>query len=173
MRGGTLVIKGNAGDWLGAHMIGGRITVLGSAGNFVGSGYRGEKQGMAGGTILIKGNAGRAVGARMKGGFIAVGGDCEEALGYGMLNGTIVVAGYAGIRVGSNMKKGTIILLEAAKLSPVFYYNCIYWPTFWRLLYTDLKSRGFPLSASCEIAAFKRYRGDANEGGDGEILICQ
>ena len=48
MRGGTLVIKGNAGDWLGAHMIGGRITVLGSAGNFVGSGFRGEKQVMSG-----------------------------------------------------------------------------------------------------------------------------
>ena len=173
MRGGTLMVEGDAGDWLGAHMIGGRISVSGSAGSYIGSGYLGEKEGMTGGTILIKGNAGRAVGARMKGGLIAVGGDCEELLGYGILIVSIIAAGKAGIRAGANMKKGTIILLEAAELSPLFYYNCTYEPTFWRLFYKDLKSRGLSIPKYCESAAFKRYRGDANEGGDGEVLVCQ
>lgn len=173
MRGGSLVVKGNAGDWLGAHMTGGKIAVSGSAGHFIGAGWRGEKQGMTGGTILIKGNAGRAVGARMKGGLIAVGGDCEEVLGYGMLNGTIVVKGNAGIRIGSNMKKGMIILLTSAELLPVFHYNCTYQPTFWKVLCKDLKSKGFVFPLSCETAAFKLYLGDANEKGEGEILVRQ
>lgn len=173
MKNGSLVIKGDAGDWLGTHMAGGRITVLGSAGHFIGSGYRGKTEGMTGGTILIKENAGRMVGARMRGGLIAVGGDCEDELGYKMLEGTIVVAGNSGMGIGANMKKGTIILLKTAKLLPVFYYNCNYQPTFWGLLRKDLQSKGFNLLESSENALFKRYRGDANEGGRGEVLICQ
>lgn len=173
MKNGSLVIKGDAGDWLGAHMAGGRITVLGSAGHFIGSGYRGKTEGMTGGTILIKGNAGRMVGAKMRGGLIAVGEDCEDELGYRMLEGTIVVTGNPGIRIGANMKKGTIILLKTAKLLPIFYYNCSYRPTFWRLLRKDLQSKGLDFLESSENALFKRYIGDANEGGRGEVLICQ
>lgn len=173
MKGGSLVIKGDAGDWLGAHMAAGNIVVSGSAGHYIGSGWRGEKQGMTGGTILIKGSAGQRAGARMKGGLVAVGGDCGDVPGYGMLNGTILIAGTAGVRVGANMSGGTIILLKATGLLPVFYYNCTYRPPFWRVLHKDLAAKEFPFPESCEEAVFKRYRGDANEGGKGEIFVCQ
>lgn len=172
MRGGTLVIQGNAGDWLGAHMEGGQIRVEGSAGHFVGAAYRGKNKGMTGGTILIGGNAGQMLGARMRRGLIAVGGDCGDMPGFGMLAGTILIRGTPGIRVGAKMQRGTVILFQPKGLLPTFYYNCTYRLPSWRLLYAQLIREGFLLPASYQDLSFRRYSGDANEGGKGEILIC-
>lgn len=172
MRGGTLVIQGNAADWLGAHMEGGHIRVAGSAGHFVGAAYRGKNKGMTGGTILIEGNAGQMLGARMRRGLIAVGGDCGDMPGFGMLAGTILIRGTPGIRVGAKMQRGTVILFQPQGLLPTFYYNCIYQPPFWKLLYEQLLREAFSLPASYGDVSFRRYSGDANEGGKGEILIC-
>ncbi len=171
MRGGTLVIQGNAGDWLGAHMVGGLIRVEGSAGHFTGASYRGEKKGMTGGTILIGGNAGQMLGAHMRRGLIAVEGDCEDMPGFGMLAGTVLVRGNAGIRAGAKMQRGTLIFLQPQTLLPTFYYNCTYRPASWMLLYAQLSRAGFSLPASYQEISFRRYSGDANEGGRGEILI--
>ncbi|MEL7567084.1 MAG: formylmethanofuran dehydrogenase subunit C [Dehalobacterium sp.] len=173
MCGGSILIKGNAGDWLGAHMKGGQIIVAGSAGHFVGGAYRGEVQGMTGGLIIIKGNAGQMPGARMRRGLIAVGGDCGDAAGFKMLAGTILIAGHAGMRTGANMRRGTIILLKPADLLPAFYYNCQYHPVFWKLLYQELRQKGFILPDDHRDLLFKRFSGDAIEGGKGEILTCQ
>ena len=172
MRGGILRIKGNAGDWLGAHMEGGQITVEGSAGHFVGMAYRGKTQGMSGGTILIQGNAGQMVGSRMRRGLIAVGGDCGDVPGFKMVAGTVLVVGASGIRVGANMIRGSIILLQPTELLPTFYYNCRYRSVFWRLLYQELQQKGFHLPESYRDILFKRFSGDAHEGGKGEILLC-
>jgi len=173
MRGGILRIKGNAGDWLGAHMEGGQILVEGSAGHFTGAAYRGKTQGMSGGSILIRGNAGQMAGSRMRRGLLAIGGDCGDAPGFKMLAGTLLIAGNSGIRAGSNMRRGTIIFLQPIKLLPTFYYNCCYRPIFWGLLVQELRSKGFDLSESASEAFFRRFSGDANEGGKGEILLCQ
>ena len=172
MRGGTLLIQENAADWLGAHMEGGHIQVKGSAGHFVGSAYRGKTKGMIGGTILIGGNAGQMLGARMGRGLIAVEGDCGDVPGYGMMAGTILIQGTPGIRVGARMHRGTVILFHPKVLLPTFYYNCTYKLPFWNLLYNQLIREGFSLSASYQDVSFRRYSGDANEGGKGEILIC-
>lgn len=173
MRGGKLRIKGDAGDWLGAHMAGGQITVEGSAGHFIGASYRGLHQGMTGGTILVNGNAGQMLGSRMRSGLIAVGGNCGDVPGFKMLAGTIIVVGSSGIRVGANMTRGSIILLQPTELLPSFYYNCCYQPVFWRLLYQDLQEKEFILPEYYKDVSFQRFSGDANEGGKGEILICQ
>jgi formylmethanofuran dehydrogenase subunit C len=173
MRGGTLVIKGNAGDWLGAHMENGLIKVEGSAGNFTGAAYRGKNKGMTGGTILIAGNAGQMPGARMRRGLIAIGGDCGDMPGFGMLAGTILIRGMAGIRVGAKMVRGTVILFQPQVLLPTFYYNCTCRLTTWSLLYKHLNRVGFFLPEPYQDMPFRRYSGDANEGGKGEILICQ
>lgn len=173
MRGGKLRIKGDAGDWLGAHMEGGQITVEGSAGHFIGASYRGRHQGMTGGTILVNGNAGQMIGSRMRSGLIAVGGNCGDVPGFKMLAGTIIVVGSSGIRVGVNMIRGSIILLQPTELLPSFYYNSRYQPVFWRLLYQDLQKKGFKLPGPYKEVCFQRFSGDANEGGKGEILICQ
>lgn len=173
MRGGKLQIIGDAGDWLGAHMEGGQITVEGSAGHFIGASYRGLHQGMTGGTILVHGNAGQMLGSRMRGGLIAVGGKCGDVPGFKMLAGTIIVVGSSGIRVGVNMIRGSIILLQPTELLPSFYYNCAYRPEFWGLLYKELQQKNFNLPDSYRGIQFKRYSGDAQEGGKGEILLCQ
>ncbi|MDK2895872.1 MAG: formylmethanofuran dehydrogenase subunit [Moorella sp. (in: firmicutes)] len=172
MRGGTLVIQGQAGDWLGAHMQGGKILVQGSAGNFVGAAYRGYKTGMKGGTIIIRDGAGQMLGARMRRGVIAVGGDCGDFAGFGMAAGTVVVGGTPGLWVGARMKRGTIILLQPGELLPTFYYDCTFEPLFWRLLYNYLQQEGFSLPLPGREMSFKRFSGDANEGGKGEILVC-
>lgn len=172
MRGGTLLIQENAADWLGAHMEGGHIRVKGSVGHFVGSAYRGKTKGMTGGTILIGGNAGQMLGARMARGLIVVEGDCGDAPGYGMMAGTILIQGTPGIRVGAKMHRGTVILFQPKVLLPTFYYNCTYKLPFWSLLYNQLIREGFSLPASYQDVSFRRYSGDANEGGKGEILIC-
>jgi len=173
MAGGILRIKGNAGDWLGAQMKGGRIIVEGSAGHFAGAAYRGETQGMSGGTILIQGNTGQMTGSRMRRGLIAVGGDCGDAVGFKMLAGTILVAGVPGIRAGAGMRRGTLVFLQPADLLPSFYYNCCYRPVFWGLLHKELRQIGFALPESSQDVFFRRFSGDANEGGKGEILICR
>jgi len=172
MRGGTLVIKGDAGDWLGAHMEDGLIKVEGSAGNFAGGAYRGKTRGMTGGTILITGNAGQMLGARMRRGLIAIGGDCGDMPGFGMLAGTVLVRGKAGIRAGAKMVRGTVILFQPQVLLPTFYYNCTCRLTTWSLLYEHLNQAGFFLKEPYQDILFRRYSGDANEGGKGEILIC-
>lgn len=172
MRGGTLVIKGDAGDWLGAHMEDGLIKVEGSAGDFAGAAYRGKNRGMTGGTILITGNAGQMLGARMRRGLIAIGGDCGDMPGFGMLAGTVLVRGKAGIRAGAKMVRGTVILLQPQVLLPTFYYNCTCRLTIWSLLYKHLNQAGFFLPPPYQDILFRRYSGDANEGGKGEILIC-
>lgn len=172
MRGGTLVIQGQAGDWLGAHMEGGKILVQGSAGNFAGAAYRGYKTGMKGGTIIIRDGAGQMLGARMRRGVIAVGGDCGDFAGFGMAAGTVVVGGTPGLWAGARMKRGTIILLQPSELLPTFYFDCTFAPLFWRLLYNYLHQEGFALPPSCREMNFKRFSGDANEGGKGEILVC-
>ena len=173
MRGGMIRINGNAGDWLGAHMEGGLIIVAGSAGHFTGAAYRGLMQGMSGGTILIHGNAGQMVGSRMRRGLIAVGGNCGDVPGFKMVAGTVLIVGASGIRVGANMHRGTIILLQPSELLPSFYYNCAYRPGFWGLLYKELQQKGFNLPESYRGIQFKRYSGDAQKGGKGEILLCQ
>ena len=167
MRGGTLVIKGDAGDWLGAHMENGLIKVEGSAGNFAGAAYRGKNRGMTGGTILITGNAGQMLGARMRRGLIAIGGDCGDMPGFGMLAGTVLIRGRAGIRAGAKMVRGTVILLQPQVLLPTFYYNCTCRLTTWSLLYKHLNQAGFFLPAPYQDMPFRRYSGDANEGGKG------
>lgn len=173
MRGGTLTIHQNAADWLGAHMEGGEIYVKGSVGHYAGSAYRGKTKGMTGGMILIGGNAGQMLGARMSKGLIAIGGNCGDAPGYSMMAGTILIQGTPGIRVGAFMNRGTIILFQPNDLLPTFYYNSIYKVPFWSLLYHQLIKKGFSIPASYQDVFFRRYSGDANEGGKGEVLICQ
>jgi len=65
MKGGMIIIHGNAGSNIGAGMKGGAIIVEGNAGNLIGT-Y------MTGGSIAVEGNAGSFIGARMSGGKIVV-----------------------------------------------------------------------------------------------------
>ena len=91
MKGGTIEVHGNAGDYLGAP-------------------YRGSTKGMSGGRIIIHGNVGVEAGASMKDGIIKIGGDAGQFAGFRMQEGTIHVQGNCGERAGACMKNGRIII---------------------------------------------------------------
>ena len=65
MRGGTIIVDGNAGNEIGLSMQKGVIAIGGPAGDMIGFN-------IAGGTILVLGNAGIRPGAGMRGGLIAL-----------------------------------------------------------------------------------------------------
>ena len=67
MRGGLLVVRGNAGERLADRM--------------------------RRGTVLVFGNVGDFAASRMVAGTLAIGGSCGEHLAYGMRRGTVVLAG--------------------------------------------------------------------------------
>ena len=69
MKGGRIVVEGNAGSYIGEKMAGGEIEIKGNAGDFVGTE-------MSNGVITIHGGCG-FVGGDMKGGEIRIGGDFE------------------------------------------------------------------------------------------------
>ncbi|MFA5982584.1 MAG: formylmethanofuran dehydrogenase subunit C [Methylococcaceae bacterium] len=91
MKKGYLEIAGHVGDFLGGAlpgnkmgMKGGMILVRGNAGERVGDHLRR-------GTILIEGNAGDYCGSRMIAGTIAVMGQTGRYLGYAMRRGTLLL----------------------------------------------------------------------------------
>jgi formylmethanofuran dehydrogenase subunit C len=65
--GKSLMLKGNAGDFIGAGLSGGRLTVEGSTGNWAGAG-------MMDGELTLSGNSGQKTGAWMSGGQIHIEG---------------------------------------------------------------------------------------------------
>jgi len=73
MRGGTIIVHGNAGSEVGVGMEKGVIIVDGSTGNLVGSE-------MLGGTIVVKGSCGLYPGAGMSGGRVIIGGKVDAIL---------------------------------------------------------------------------------------------
>ena len=172
MTGGEIVVEGDAGDWAGAHMSGGRIVVQGDAGHFVGAAYSGETRGVRGGTIIVGGSAGREVGARMRRGLIVVLGDTGEFAGAGMLAGSVFVGGRLGGRPGAGMKRGTIVAFgEAPELLPTFRYACSYRPVFLQCYLRSLEASGLIESPGLPDGELRRYVGDMNSGGRGEVLV--
>ena len=73
MKGGEIIIHGNAGDNIGTCILGGRISIKGNTGQFLG--FR-----MKGGEIIVEGNVGTRVGAEMEAGKITIHGKIEEIL---------------------------------------------------------------------------------------------
>ena len=172
MTGGEIVVEGNAGDWVGAHMSGGRIVVEGNAGHFVGAAYSDEPSGVSGGTIVVGRDVGREVGARMQGGLIVVLGDTGEYAGAGMLAGSVFVAGRLGGRAGAGMKQGTIVAFgEAPEMLPTFRYACDCRPVFLQVFRKSLEGTSLIQGSGLPDGVFRRYVGDLNIGGRGEVLV--
>jgi formylmethanofuran dehydrogenase subunit C len=172
MSGGEITVEGNAGDWVGAHMKGGRIVVEGNAGHFVGAAYSGETRGVTGGTIIVAGDVGREVGARMRRGLIVVLGSAGEFAGAHMIAGSVLVFGRLGGRPGAGMKRGTIVTFsDAPELLPTFRYACRFQPAFLRFYLRRMSEWGLSIDEDSMDGSFRRYVGDMNEVGRGEILI--
>jgi formylmethanofuran dehydrogenase subunit C len=171
MRGGQIKAYGNAGDWAGAEMAGGGIHIRGNAGHGLGGAYRGSRRGMNRGLIIVEGNAGNEVGALMRRGLIAVAGDVGDFAGAFMIAGSIIVFGKLGIRAGAGLLRGSIVSLQPAELLPTYRYDCSYRPDFLKLIFQELQRKGLSIPDSCVTGVYKRYSGDFNRSGKGEILI--
>ena len=79
----------------------------------------------------------------MSNALIIVKGNVGDFAGVNMNSGTIIICGETGIRTGAGMKRGTIISLNEIKLLPGFTYDCEYSPSFFSLLFRNLKDKGF------------------------------
>ena len=171
MKGGTIEVMGNASDWVGAEMSDGLIRIRGNAGGQVGSAYRGSAFGMQNGVILIDGSAGIEVAMRMKRGIIAIRGPVRDFAGLQMKGGTLFLMAGAEIRTGAWMVRGTIVCFTEIQMLPTFSYACDYNPVFLNLYAKHLQSLGVSLPDRGRAGAFQRYIGDASVPGKGEILV--
>jgi formylmethanofuran dehydrogenase subunit C len=153
-------------------MKGGRLIIEGNAGHFTGAAYSGETKGMLGGTIIVRGSCGREVGGRMRRGLVVVLGDSGEFAGAGMLAGSVFVAGRLGGRPGAGMKRGTIVAFgEAPAMLPTFHYACTYRPVFLQTHLRAIRSAGSLDETVLTADTFRRFVGDMNTGGRGEVLV--
>jgi len=173
MRGGEILAIGNADDWAGAEMAGGLLCIRGNAGHGLGGAYRGSRHGMNRGLIIVEGNAGNEVGALMRRGLIAVLGDVGDFAGLFMIAGSLFVLGRLGMRPGAGMKRGTIVTLQSnpPELLPTFRYDCVYQPGFLRLFLQSLRAHGVTVRDEHLAGYYRRYSGDMNALGKGEILV--
>jgi formylmethanofuran dehydrogenase subunit C len=171
MHGGEIHVYGDAGDWAGAEMAGGKITIHGNAGHALGGAYRGSRRGMTRGVILVDGNVGNEAGALMRRGLIAVGGSTGDFAGGFMIAGTLVAFGRLGARPGAGLKRGSLVTFHPPELLPTFRYDCTYQPAFLRLILQSLRGQGMPISDEQLTGNYRRYSGDFNALGKGEILV--
>jgi len=171
MHGGEINVHGNVGDWAGAEMKGGKIHIRGNAGHDLGGAYRGSRHGMNRGLIIVEGDAGNETGAVMRRGLIVVTGNVGDFAGAFMIAGSIMVFGKLGIRAGAGMLRGTIVTFQPPELLPTFRYNCSYSPSFLKMIFQDIKSHGLSIVDDYITGHFRRYSGDFNRLGKGEILV--
>ncbi len=173
LRGGQIIVDGNAQGWVGAEMHAGFIHIRGDAGHLVGAAYRGSTKGMTGGTILVDGNVGNEVALTMRRGLIAVGGSAGDLIGFNMIAGTVLVFGECGIRCGAGMRRGTIGLLgpNPPPLLPTFRFATTLRPQIIDVLLRHVHARGLKIDASLLTSEYDIYHGDLVSIGRGEVLM--
>jgi formylmethanofuran dehydrogenase subunit C len=173
MRGGEILVLGDAGDWAGAEMTGGKIHIRGNAGHGLGGAYRGSRRGMNRGFVLVEGDAGHEAGAAMRRGLIVIMGDAGDFAGAFMTAGTIIVFGSLGLRSGAGSLRGTIVAFRPPQLLPTYRYDCRYQPDFLKVIFCELQSHGLSIPPDYASGFYRRYSGDFNRLGKGEILIFE
>ena len=96
------------GVYAAAEMRGGTIHVTANVGDFLGAALPGDPAGMEEGTVLVGGDAGDRVGDRMRRGLIAVHGRLGDYAASRMIGGTIVALHGCGADPGFAMRRGTL-----------------------------------------------------------------
>lgn len=189
MRGGALLLEGNAGMRAGRALAGGRVTITGSVGPFAASGMvdglleigrdagaflggplAGERAGMRGGIVLVRGGTGDRAADRLRRGLIVIAGDAGRHAGSCMIAGTLVILGGAGEGLGTLMRRGTILLGRPRDLAPSFVRVGHATAVFQRLLSRALAPVS-PGAASLAIAPSSRFSGDMASLGRGEVFM--
>ncbi|MCC7046506.1 MAG: formylmethanofuran dehydrogenase subunit C [Alphaproteobacteria bacterium] len=165
--GGTLVVDGDAGLYAGRAMKKGLLHIRGSAGDFFAAAHPGTRRGMAGGVARVDRNAGNRVGEFLRRGIVLVGGDAGGYCGARATAGTVVVLGRAGAMAGWSLKRASLVLAQApVSMPPTFGDAGIH-----ELLYLRLLARALGLAEE-RFARVRRFTGDGQVGGRGEILMA-
>jgi len=192
MDGGTLIVDGAAGDYVGAglrageisvkgdagalaacEMAGGTLRIGGSVGDFAASTLPGSMDGMRGGTLIVGGNVGVRFGDRMRRGSALVFGDAGDFLASRMVAGTIAIAGRAGAHAGYGMRRGSVVFAGPPPgASATFVPAVAGAPVFWQLLARDLAQHGGAF-ASLASRGIERRLGDLAAGGKGELIVVR
>lgn len=157
MKGGTILVTGNAGSWLGTEMRNGLIEVKGNVGDWVGGSARGGRKGMRGGKITVHGNCGTEAGAWMQNGMIRIKGCCDVYAGIHMKKGTLLVEGNCAGRVGAHMSNGRIIV--CGKMGGVL-------PSF---QFEEIRDKAKTGEEKIQ-GPFYVFSGDVNEQGEGRLF---
>ncbi len=104
---GELIIKGDAGDYLGVLNAGATIKLTGNAGKYI-------ADNMTAGTIIVDKNAGLGAGMYCYGGNLIVRGDAGDFTGTMNKGATILVVGDVGAEAGTYMLAGDLIVVGNA-----------------------------------------------------------
>ena len=192
MAGGTLVVDGPAGDYVGAcmnageivvrgnarhlaacEMAGGSLTIEGHAGDFAASTLPGSMDGMRGGTLVIKGSVGERCADRMRRGTVMIFGNSGDFLASRMV---------AGNRRARRQRRCTHRLRHAPRQhrlcraapapSPTFVPAIADVPVFWQLLARDLARHG-GVFAGLPKRRIDRHLGDLAADGKGERIVAR
>jgi formylmethanofuran dehydrogenase subunit C len=102
---------------------------------------------------------------------IAIQGNAGDFAGAFMIAGSIIVFGKLGIRAGAGMLRGTIVAFQEPELLPTFRHDCGYQPVFLKLMLRELQSYGMLVTDEHMSGVYRRYSGDLNALGKGEILV--
>ena len=104
---GELIIKGDAGDYLGVLNAGATITLTGNAGKYI-------ADNMTAGTIIVEKDTGFGAGMYCYGGNLVVRGDAGDFTGTMNKGATILVVGNVGAEAGTYMLAGDLIVVGNA-----------------------------------------------------------
>lgn len=119
---GEVVIKRDAGDYLGVLNAGATIKVTRNAGKYVadnmtagtviieGNADYGAGQYCYGGTVVVRGNAGDFTATMNKGATVIVTGDAGDEAGTYMLKGDLIVVGNAGKNFANYLIRGNVYI---------------------------------------------------------------
>lgn len=174
LKAGEVIVSGDAGHRLAVDMTGGFLRIIGSVGNDLGGASPGNNAGMRGGEIHVRGNAGHRVGARLRRGLIAISGNVGDDCGVDAIAGTIIVLGDVRERAGMGMKRASLIVENARKIDASRYDAAMKtMPTWLRVYFRSLNSKGFVIPASWMNGPYQRFTGDQTGLGKAEILaLC-
>ena len=171
MKNGKIIVNGSTSDYAGCSLQGGEIIIKKNTGDYLGSSQQGNKIGMSGGILLVYGNAGIRVGFKMRSGVIYIKGNVKDFLGNQMIAGTIITKGKIGSNIGLLMKRGTIVIKDQKFLAPHFNYNGTNKYIFLKIMEFYLEKISKEFKNIFPSIYTKKYLGDINCKGMGEILV--
>ena len=114
---GNLHVDGDVGDLLGCGMKGGIVIVGGNAGSRTAAAAPGSRTGMQGGRLEIQGDVGDELASRMRRGEVFIAGNAGDYVAGNLIAGTVMVAGSVGEQPAFGMRRGSLLLGEAHSMS--------------------------------------------------------